>query len=150
MSTKTPIASEWDERMHDAGRAVLQKIVDTPVEEYPCLHMIVDDVFPQDIYAEIQRHWPSREAFHTLADRGRVSKGAKQPDYGARSSWVLSNDNLQQSRNTIQEQQRAFWTSFAAWLNSDEFTSTMLSKCAQYLMQRYGNDIYELYYETLL
>jgi len=140
MTTDTPAASEWDERVQDACRAVLQKIVDTPVEEYPCLHMIVDNIFPADIYTEIQQNWPPDDAFIALNTTGRVGKDA----YKARSIWMLTKNELQESLAAIPEQQRPFWAAMAAWLNSEEFIITMLDKCRDYLVDWYGDDLHQM------
>ena len=73
MSTNAVVANQMEVRIQTAGREVLQKIVDTPVEEYPCLHMIVDDIFPDGAdgysYEDGVFHFPVGEDETIVVDK---------------------------------------------------------------------------------
>ena len=46
---------------------VLYRIFNAPVREYPYPHIYVENIFPDDFYAELRANWPDSAAFKPLA-----------------------------------------------------------------------------------
>ena len=60
----------------NAEQHVLYQIANAPMREYPYAHIYVENVFPDDFYAALRASWPDPSALVSLAETGRVPKGA--------------------------------------------------------------------------
>jgi len=116
----------------DAELAVLYKIGNAAVREYPYPHIYVPDIFPQDFYGELRRNLPPQSALKTLAELGRV--GGKN-DYPARTVLQMTQEALA----GLEPPQRDFWERMRQWLLGRRFADTMIGKFAPYLAQRFGD-----------
>jgi len=57
----------------EAKRHSMQRISATPVQAHPFPHVVVEEVFPPEFYAEIQRRLLPTECYKSLISTGRVS-----------------------------------------------------------------------------
>jgi hypothetical protein len=117
-----------------AEQHVLYRIVNAPMREYPYAHIYVENVFPDDFYAALRANWPDPSALISLADTGRVPKGA-YPERFVMPFKASEIDKLPSDR-------RAFWTEFANWLTMQPFLTAMIDKFEPYVKERFGDDIY--------
>ena len=123
-----------------AEEHVIYKIANTPIRTYPYPHIYVENVFPEDFYAQLRANWPDPKAFTSLADTGRVYTGTyverfvvpfKVPDIAK-----LSGDR------------RGFWNEFGNWFMADRFRETMIAKFHSYAQQRFGDGLKHCRFET--
>lgn len=113
---------------------VLYQIANAPMREYPYAHIYVENVFPADFYAALRENWPDPSALVSLADTGRVPKGA----YRERFVMPFTPAEI----DKLPEERRAFWTEFATWMITQEFLTAMIDKFEPYVKERFGDDIY--------
>lgn len=112
--------------------AVLYKIGNAQVREFPYPHLYVPDIFPAEFFAELRRNLPPQETLRTLGELGRVKGGDGYPDRG-----VLP--VTQQNLAALEAGQRAFWERTAQWLLGQRFGNMVIGKFAPYLTQRLGD-----------
>ena len=112
---------------------VLYRIFNAPILEYPYPHIYVENVFPDDFYAELRFNWPNASAFVRIADTGRVPKGA----YPQRYVLPVSEAGIQ----TLTPDRRQFWTEFAAWFTAQNFCMSMIRKFERQVQGRLGDDL---------
>lgn len=112
---------------------VLYQIFNAPIREYPYPHIYVENVFPQDFYAELRRNWPDASAFIPLADTGRVPAGA----YPERFVIPVT----EQGVGTLTPGRRSFWMEFGQWFTAQRFCMAMIEKFEPYVIARLGEDI---------
>ncbi|WP_370155283.1 hypothetical protein [Ferrovibrio sp.] len=94
---------------------VMYKVMNAPLRLWPFPHICVPDIFPQDFYAEIQRHRLADDCFTRLVDTGRVGK-----DYsGARA--CLFPQTL--DATPAPEDSKAFWRSLFKTFRDSEFSA---------------------------
>lgn len=99
---------------------VLQRLASTETTPSPFPYMVVDHVFPDDYYAEIQRHFPSIQAMRPLSETGRVGKN----DYKERMCTLFTEEDFAR----LSTEQQNFWREFADWLYSDTFLNAFVDK----------------------
>lgn len=108
------------------------------MREYPYAHIYVGNVFPEDFYARMRECWPSSSSLVSLADTGRVPKGA----YPERFILPFSQTEVQK----LDEKRREFWFEFGDWLLSNRFMTAVIDKFAPYVRERFGDAMYQNYY----
>lgn len=126
---------EWAIISSSVEEHVLYQIANAPMREHPYAHIYVEDVFPEDFYAAMRAHWPSSSALVSLADTGRVPKGA----YPERFVLPFTQEEL----TKLDERHRAFWFSFGDWFLSRRFMNTIIGKFERHVHQRFGDEMYE-------
>lgn len=112
---------------------VLYRIFNAPIREYPYPHIYVEDVFPEDFYAELRENWPDATAFAPIAETGRVPKGA----YPERFVLPVTQDGI----DRLTPDRRPFWTEFAAWFTGQRFCMSMIEKFERCVRGRLGEDM---------
>lgn len=95
-----------------AMQYVLNRIGEVPITENPFPHAVVDDVFPDSYYQEIQRHFPPPASMVPLPETGRTS-GA----YRERLCVLLEPEAL----SRLAEPHRSFWVGLTGWLYHPDF-----------------------------
>ncbi|WP_207461873.1 hypothetical protein [Azospirillum sp. SYSU D00513] len=105
----------------------LYRILNSPVRPWPHRHLFIENVFPADFYAALQRCMPSANAYTSLAKTGKVAEG----DYDMRSGFLLNEEHLGRVPADIAR----FWTGLFDEVLNDEF--------ADALMARHGDDLRE-------
>lgn len=118
-----------------AEQHVLYQIANAPVRPYPYAHIYVENVFPADFYAALRANWPDGSALVSLADTGRVSRGA-YPERFVMPFKPSAIDKLDPGR-------RPFWTDFGSWLITERFLTAMIDKFEPFIKQRLGDDMYK-------
>ncbi len=118
-----------------AEQHVLYRIANAPMREYPYAHIYVDNVFPGDFYAALRANWPDASALISLADTGRVPKGA----YLERFVMPFKPAEIEK----LPQDRRAFWTEFASWLITQQFVTALIDKFEPYVKERFGDDLYQ-------
>lgn len=53
----------------------MYQIANAPLRQFPCPHIYVEDVFPAEFYAELQRNMVPDDGYQRLVDTGRVGGG---------------------------------------------------------------------------
>jgi len=117
-----------------AEQHVHYQIANAPMREYPYAHIYVEDVFPQEFYAALRANWPDPSALTSLAETGRVPKGAY------RERFVLP--FTQAGIDKLGEDRRAFWSEFGSWFLDERFLTSMIDKFEPYVRQRFGDDFH--------
>jgi hypothetical protein len=117
---------------------VLYRIANAPVREYPYPHVYAESVFPDDFYAALRRNWPGPERLVSLAQTGRVTKGA----YEQRYIMPLVPAEIE----ALPEGPREFWRELAAWLLGERFLQTMVAKFSPYVAERFGGSLEGVYF----
>lgn len=119
----------------NAEQHVLYQIANAPMRKYPYAHIYVENVFPDDFYTALRANWPDRSALISLADTGRVPKGA-YPERFVMPFKASEIDKLAADR-------RPFWTEFATWLITQHFLTAMIDRFEPYVKERFGDDLYQ-------
>ena len=110
------------------------------MREYPYAHLYIDNVFPGDFYARFRSLWPADESLVSLADTGRVPKGAY------RERFILP---FQQSEIAkLDDRRREFWLEFGDWFLSPRFMQAVIDKFAPYVRERFGDAMFTNYYSS--
>ena len=112
----------------NAEMHLMYKTANAPISWFPFPHCFIEDVFPAETYADIQRNIPESSAMTSLADTGRVTPGA----YKERFILPLGGDDM--SRLPAATQQ--FWTDFSSWLLSGRYKKLLLDKFKPLVAQR--------------
>jgi hypothetical protein len=110
------------------------------MREYPYAHIYVENVFPEDFYAQMRAHWPSSSALVCLGDTGRVQKGA----YPERYILPFSQAELQK----LDEAHRNFWLEFGNWFLDVRFMHAVISKFETHVLERFGDKMYRNTYAS--
>lgn len=115
-----------------AEEFVVYQIANAPIRDYPFPHVYVENIFPSDFYANLRANWPDFGAFTSLADTGRVSKGA----YRERFVLPFTPSDIA----SLPNDRRSFWSDFGEWIMADRFREKMIQKFEAYAKQRFGDD----------
>jgi FkbM family methyltransferase len=110
---------------------VLERVARTPVIQEPFPYLVVDDVFPQDYYAEMLAHFPTHDSLRPLGESGRVPKGT----YEERLTVLFTDEEFARMTHAQQE----FWRDFADWMYTDQFAAAFVTKFASALEPRLAN-----------
>jgi hypothetical protein len=114
---------------------VLYQIANAPMREYPYAHIYVENVFPDEFYAALRVNWPDASSLISLADTGRVPKGA----YRERFIMPFTPEEI----DKLNAERRPFWKEFAEWLITQRFLTAMIDKFEPYVKERFGDKIYQ-------
>ena len=123
-----------------AEEHVLYQIANAPMREYPYAHLYVNEVFPEDFYAQLRAHWPSASSLTCLGDTGRVPKGA----YPERFILPFSQAEIMK----LDESRRPFWLAFGDWLLNHRFMEAVIDKFQAHVHARFGDDMYRNNYSS--
>jgi FkbM family methyltransferase len=99
---------------------VLQRLAAAEVTSQPFPYTVIDDIFPPDYYAEIQRHFPSVASMRPLSETGRVGKN----DYRERLTTLFNEEDFAK----LTPEQASFWREFADWMYSEAFLHAFIDK----------------------
>lgn len=116
------------DRFTQARLHALYRILNTPARPWPHRHLFVEEVFPADFYAELQRHMPATAAYTPLAQTGKVAKG----DYEMRSGFLLNSEHL----SKVEAETATFWTALFEQVLNEEFVSALMSRHREELEDR--------------
>lgn len=118
-------------RLAEDFAATQSAIADAVTTTDPMPHILIDRVFSARLYQEICRHWPTTGHFRSIAETGRVPKGA----YAERATFPLNRDALAPLAGSPAG---IFWAAMADWLTGRDFVTAIVQKSAPYLLARFG------------
>ena len=125
----------------DAELQLVYKFANAEVYGFPYPHCFIENIFPDDFYAELQRNLPDPAAMIPI-EQARPVKGYKE-------RFVLDVSGKQ--LETLPEEKRKFWHDFREWLLSGRFQSLALRKFQPLLEARFkGMPGIDFYNEMLL
>jgi hypothetical protein len=111
----------------DAELTLTYNVANASIRFFPYPHIYVEDVFPRDFYAEIQRNIPDPSAMIPI-EQARPVKGYKE-----RFVLDIAGDHV----HTLPGIQKEFWKDFSGWLLSGRFMNFMMQKFSPFLQQRF-------------
>jgi hypothetical protein len=127
--------------MTSAELHLAYKVANAPIAGFPYPHCYVENVFPDDFYAEMQRNLPDPEAMIPIEEARHVQ------GYPERFVLEFRPEHLQ----TLPESKRKFWSDFGNWMLSGRFQQLAMRKFASFVEARF-KDIKNIrfYNEALL
>lgn len=127
---------------------VAYQIANAPIRPFPYPHCFVEDVFPSDFYADIQRNLPDPSAMIPIEEARQVQ--------GYKERFVLElhkPDHL----DSLPSEKRAFWRGMSEWMTGGQhgkvgrFGQFMMNKFAPYVEARFkGQTGLQFYDEAFL
>jgi len=123
-----------------AEEHVLYQIANATLRDYPYAHLYIENIFPDDFYSTLRANWPHVSALTSLADTGRVPKGA----YPERFILPFTQPGIAK----LDDGRKAFWHEFASWFLERRFLTAVIDKFERPIKQRLGDDIYQCGYEV--
>lgn len=114
------------------GRAVLQHVIErvaaAEIVEDPFPYAVIDNILPDDYYAEALAHFPTADSLRPIGETGRVPTDA----YRERLVVLFTDEEF--ARMT--DAQQRFWQEFAGWMYSDVFLNAFVAKFGKALEPR--------------
>jgi hypothetical protein len=114
-----------------AKRHILYRIGNAPLRPYPYAHLFLEGVFPDALYGEMRRRLPPSESYTSLADTGRVTKGAY------RERTVLFFDD--RSLGAMPDEAAAFWQDIRALLLDRDLMELLIAKFDAPIQRRFAH-----------
>jgi hypothetical protein len=102
----------------------------TPAHDEPFSHFYVEDVFPDDIYAEMMDHLPDPSTYQPLS----VENYHNAEGVSTRDVIALDDEHLRD----LPERQRELWDGIAAAMVAPELKTLVFQKLATDLSARFG------------
>ncbi|HTI85736.1 MAG TPA: hypothetical protein VL966_03955 [Alphaproteobacteria bacterium] len=121
----------------DIESAVVQRIADTPVAGEPMPHIVVDEIFPPDFYAELLANIPGRSHYTKITETKRTTDAYE-------NRLILHLKTL----DGLPAAQRAFWEELARWFLDSGLASALVKKFQGELARAIGKDLRGLSYGT--
>ncbi|MFO0997583.1 MAG: hypothetical protein U1F33_12960 [Alphaproteobacteria bacterium] len=115
----------------DAKRHFLYHVGNAAVRPYPYPHLYLTDVLPREYFAAMRRNLPGRTDYASLADSGRVTRGA----YRERSIFFFEDRDL----SKLAPGQADFWRDFAGWFLDEEVMGLLIAKFDGPIRQRFAD-----------
>jgi hypothetical protein len=109
-------------------RHVLDRVAKAEIVKDPFPYAVVDNILPDDYYAEALANFPTAESLRPINETGRVTSTA----YRERLVVLFADDEF--ARMT--EPQQRFWEEFAGWMYSDLFLNAFVAKFGEALETR--------------
>jgi len=116
----------------NARSHALYRVINTQTSTWPHKHKFVENVFPDDFYAELLRHLPATTAYTRLSLTGKVAEG----DYEMRSGFLFNEEHLAR----VPSETAAFWTGVFREVFNTEFVATMLAHHADEIQARLSRE----------
>jgi hypothetical protein len=114
-------------------------ILNAQLRTWPYPHVYVPNVFPADVYAELQRQIPDPKAMIPIAE-ARPVKGYKE-------RFV---QDISGQMNGLTDDQKSFWHGMARTLRTKAFRDVMVTRFRPFIAERFKNQPVKLFDETLL
>jgi hypothetical protein len=113
--------------MTNAELHLAYKVANAPIAGFPYPHCYVENVFPDDFYAEMQRNLPDPEAMIPIEEARNVQ------GYPERFVLEFRPEHLQ----ALPESKRKFWSDFGNWMLSGRFQQLAMRKFAPFVEARF-------------
>ena len=111
----------------DAKRHTIERIRAIPVQTQPFPYVYVENIFPADFYAEMQRRMLDDASYQRLLDTGRVGKGYSPERFCFMPGQVTAGTDAENV---------AFWQALFRTYRDDEFIVLWLEKFADAIRDR--------------
>ena len=108
-----------------AKKHTIERIRKAPIRTNPFPHLFIEEIFPPDFYAEMQRHRMPDEDFRSLVSTGRVNKA-----YSAERLCYMPDQEPTAAASA------RFWQTLFAAYNDEDFLNVWLERFAPYLQKR--------------
>ena len=105
--TNMPVMSQFSESPYEYLK---YKIMNAPVYTYPYPHLLIENIFPEEFYAEIMKNIPETEKY------------TPKPLYPGKKTLTLENID------GLDEKKMEFWKQIQIWLTSTDFSEILLKK----------------------
>ncbi|MFN0044227.1 MAG: hypothetical protein ACKVSF_13565 [Alphaproteobacteria bacterium] len=115
----------------DVKRHMLYRIGNAPARPYPYAHFFLEGVFPDDFYAELRRRLPSAAAYTSIAQTGRVTRGA----YPERAIFFLADEAL----GALDAEAARFWRGARELLLDQELMALLIAKFEGAIQKRFAD-----------
>jgi hypothetical protein len=116
------------------------KVANAPINVFPFPHFFVEDVFPTDYYAQMQRMLPEPAAMLPIGEvRNTVTN---------KERFVLELRDEQLQR--LPADKRAFWEELRGWMVGGALGPMLLRKFGSYVVQRFEGRKDVAYYDEAL
>lgn len=106
---------------------LIERLKNVKIVTDPFPHAVVENVFPDDYYEQIRRHFPADGQMIPLSETGRTGNA-----YRERLVALFDEDGF--SRLTAE--QRDFWGHFGGWLYSKEFINGIIDLFLPHVQDR--------------
>jgi hypothetical protein len=121
-------------------KALAYNVLNAPLRTYPYPHIYVPEVFPREVYAELQRNIPDPAAMIPIEQA--------RPVTGYRERFV---QDIRGPMPGLTDEQRAFWTRMAGALHEGTFRDLMVARFRNFVRDRLaGPDGARITEESLL
>lgn len=125
----------------DAEMQLAYKVGNVPFGMFPYPHFYINDVFPREFYADIQRNLPRFDELKPIEEA--------RPVRGYKERFVLGMRD--KDLEALPEAKREFWNGFMRWLVGSNFRSLVLRKFKPFIDQRFaGQQEVQFHDEALL
>lgn len=115
----------------DVKLHLIYKIANTQIRSYPFPHIYVEDIFPKEFFAELQRNLPDNDGYTVLVDSGRVGTGY------SRARLSLFPSDLDKAN--LSAAQRDFWRRVFDTLGDGEFVNCVFDRFRPQIEQRFAS-----------
>ena len=113
---------------------LIAKIAAAPIVTEPFPHMVIDEIFPSEFYAEMTSRRLSDDEYIRLVDTGRVSAA-----YSPHRLCFMRDGQ----RKSPDDSDVKFWESFLAMFDNQEFLDNWLKRFAPAVDRRLSTDLHE-------
>lgn len=118
---------------------LVYNVANAPLRPFPYPHIYVPNVFPPELYAEIQRHMPDPAAMLPIAEA--------RPVRGYKERFVL---DPAQHMERLPADQANFWSNLRALLLKGMFRASLIEKFHETINRRFAGQTVQFSEETLL
>jgi len=115
----------------------VQRIAETPIAGEPMPHIVINDIFPAEFYAELLANIPARSHYTKITETKRTSDAYE-------NRLILHLKTL----DGLPAAQRAFWEELARWFLDSDLASALVKKFQDELSRAIGKDLRGLRYGT--
>lgn len=109
---------------------LLESLERTPSHDEPFSHFYVENVFPDDVYAQMMEQFPAADRYSPLD----ASKYHNEKGVSTRDVFSLSDEHLAD----LPPKKRELWSAIAAALSAPEVKAVVFRKLATDLCARFG------------
>jgi hypothetical protein len=97
---------------------VKYRIANAEIRRYPYPHFFIENIFPDEYYAQILANWPGADRFRSIAETGRVGTAYKE-------RHIVSLVKVDQEEDEWKGKE--FWQAFAGWFVGRSFLQFLVT-----------------------
>jgi hypothetical protein len=115
--------------IEDQCQAVLYKILNTPIRQYPFEHFYLENIFPDAYYRELIKYLPDNQYYKRIDEIGKVTAGS----YKERSLFPLTAQLIEH----LPVEHQIFWQTFLSKFSGEEFAKPLFQLFPRTLAPRF-------------